>query len=188
MSELLAILTAFGISAPAGLNAYVPLLLVGITARFTSWITLNDPFTWLTNEWVLLGLALLFGVEFFADKIPGVDHANDVLNTVLRPAAGAILFAAAGNVISEIHPALAILLGVLAAGSVHAVKATARPVVTALTFGIATPVVSAIEDVLAGTTTILAIVAPLLLLLPLASAAVVIAWWWRGAPKPRPSV
>lgn len=164
MPELVAILTAFGVSAPAGLNAYLPLLIVGVTARFTSLITLNEPFTWLTNEWVLVTLTLLLGLEILADKIPGVDHLNDLVNTVVRPTAGAIVFAASSNVFGEVHPAFAIVLGALVAGSVHAVKATARPVVTTLTAGVVNPLVSVVEDVVAAVTTIVAIVAPIVLL------------------------
>ncbi len=70
-----------------------------------------------------------------ADKVPAVDSVNDVIQTVIRPTAGAILFAASGNVISQMSPVLAMICGLLAAGGVHAVKATVRPVMTATTGG-----------------------------------------------------
>lgn len=189
MSELLAIVTAFGVSAPAGLNAYLPLLIVGVTARFTTLITLNEPFTWLTNEWVLATLALLLGIEVFADKLPGVDHLNDAVNTVIRPTAGAIVFAASSNVFGEIHPALAIVLGALAAGTVHAVKATTRPVVTTLTAGVGNPVISVVEDIIAAATTMVAILAPIVVLVGALTLALLLALLLRRRlrhPDPRP--
>lgn len=136
--------TAFGLSTSAGLNAYLPLLIVALTARFTDLIELRPPFDWLTNPWVIAVLAVLLLIEIFADKVPVVDHANDVIQTVIRPAAGAILFASTNNVISDIHPAFALVCGVLLAGGVHATKATVRPVVTATTGGLGNPVVSTV--------------------------------------------
>jgi hypothetical protein len=186
MSELLGILTAFGVSAPAGLNAYLPLLIVGLTARFTNLITLNEPYRWLTNEWVLLVIAFLLFIEFFADKVPGIDHVNDVVSTVIRPAAGAILFAASSNVFGDIHPVVAIILGLLSAGSVHAVKATARPAVTTFTMGLGNPVVSAVEDVLAAVTTIVAIIAPVFVLVFILALAIVAFSVLRSRPQARP--
>jgi len=81
---------------------------------------------------------------------------------VVRPAAGAIIFAASASVITDVHPVVAIICGLLAAFSVHAVKATARPVVTATTAGVGNPIVSTAEDVAAGVTTVVAILIPAL--------------------------
>jgi uncharacterized membrane protein len=156
------ILTAFGLSTAAGLNAYLPLLIVALTARFTNLIELQAPWDALTSWWVIGILAVLLVIEVVADKVPAVDHANDVIQTVVRPAAGAILFAANGNVISDIHPVLALVCGILAAGTVHAAKATFRPVVTATTGGLGNPVVSTVEDAASFTLSVLAILVPLL--------------------------
>lgn len=166
MVELLSnIMRSFGLSASAGLNAYLPLLIVAVMARFTDLIRLNAPFDALTNGWVMAVLALLLLIEELADKIPVVDTANDVLQTIVRPAAGAILFAASSNVISGIHPVLALICGILVAGTVHAAKATARPVLTATTGGVANPAVSTAEDVVSATVSVLSIVMPLLALM-----------------------
>src|SRR6266498_1120904 len=81
MQSILSLFTAFGISAPAGLNAYLTLLLVGLLARFTTLLKLNEPFDLLTNGWVLGVLAVLVLIEMAVDKIPGADHLNDVLGT-----------------------------------------------------------------------------------------------------------
>jgi hypothetical protein len=153
------ILSGFGLAAPAGLNAWLPLLIVGLMGRFTNLIKLNPPFDLLTNTWVLITLGILLLIEIFADKIPAIDTANDIIHTFIRPVAGGILFAAHSGAVGGIDPALAFVLGLLAAGSVHAVKATSRPLITATTGGIGNPIVSFLEDMVAGVTTVLAIVA-----------------------------
>ena len=84
------VFTSFGLSSSAGLNAYLPLLIVALTARFTNLIELRPPFDWLTDPWVIAVLVVLLLIETVADKIPAVDHANDVIQTVVRPAALAV--------------------------------------------------------------------------------------------------
>jgi hypothetical protein len=160
---MLGLLAAFGLAAATGLNAYLPLLIVGLLARYTDLITLKAPWSALTHPVVLIILAVLLAVEFAVDKIPAIDTVNGVIQTVFRPAAGAILFAASGNVISNLSPVLAMICGLLIAGGVHTAKAAARPAVTASTLGTANPVVSVVEDAVSGATTIIAIVAPAVL-------------------------
>jgi hypothetical protein len=161
MDSLTQILAGFGLAGAAGLNAWLPLLIVGLAARFTNLITLHAPYNLLSEPLVLLILALLLGIEIFADKIPAVDSINDVIHTLIRPTAGAILFAANANAVSDMNPVLALVLGLLAAGSVHAVKATTRPVITATTGGLLNPLVSIIEDAVSAVVTILALIAPI---------------------------
>lgn len=159
MDIISSIMAGFGLAAPAGLNAWLPLLIVGLLGRFTNLIKLNPPFDLLTNGWVLLTLSVLLLIEIFADKIPAVDTVNDMIHTFIRPTAGGILFAAHSGAVGGIDPVVAFVLGLLAAGSVHAVKATSRPVITATTGGIGNPLISFIEDMIAGVTTVLALVA-----------------------------
>lgn len=159
---MIEVLAAFGLSAATGLNAYLPLLIVGLLARFTDLITLSSPWNTLENPWVLGVLGVLLVIEMTADKIPAVDTVNDAINTVIRPTAGAILFAASGNVISEMSPALAMICGLLVAGAVHSVKTAVRPAITATTAGLGNPVVSVAEDVVSGVTTITAVIVPAL--------------------------
>ena len=78
-------LSAFGLSAATGLNAYLPLLIVGLLARFTDLVTLKAPWDTLENPWVLGVLAVLLVIEMTVDKIPAVDSVNDVIQTVVRP-------------------------------------------------------------------------------------------------------
>jgi hypothetical protein len=143
------------------LNAYVPLLTVALVARFTNLIQLNEPFDALTSVWVIAVLVVLTLIELLVDKIPAVDTINDGIQTFVRPAAGAMLFAASSNVISDMHPVLACICGILVAGTVHAVKATSRPLVTVTTAGTANPIVSTAEDITSGVISLLSILIPM---------------------------
>ncbi len=116
------IFSAFGLSASAGLNAYIPFLVVAVLGKFTNIITLNSPWNTLESWWVIGILIVLSMVEFFADKIPAVNHVNDMIQTVIRPVAGAIVFAASAKIITDVHPILAMAMGLLVAGGIHAVK------------------------------------------------------------------
>jgi len=188
------ILTAFGLSSSAGLNAYVPLLVVALLARFTSFIHLRDPWTALASGWTIAVLVILLIIETVADKVPAVNHVNDVIQTLVRPAAGAILFAASSNVITDTHPVLAMVCGLLVAGAVHAVKSAAiRPAVTAISAvpsgGVATIpaniAVSTLEDVVATVTSLVAVIVPAILAVVLLVAVVAIAWWLLGQQRAR---
>ena len=174
------ILSAFGLSSAAGLNAYLPLLIVGLLARFTDLITLNKPWDILENPWVLALLAVLLVIEMTADKVPAVDTLNDGIQTFIRPAAGAILFASSNNIISDMSPALALAVGLFAAGGMHAVKATARPVVTATTAGVGNPIVSFIEDIVSAVMTLVAILLPAIAAIVVLVAGFFVGrWFWR---------
>lgn len=180
MEALFGILTAFGLSASAGLNAYIPLLIVGVIAHYTDWIKLNPPFDLLANPWVLIVVGILLIIEMLADKFPAVNHVNDAIQTVIRPAAGAIVFAASANVITDLNPVIAIICGLLVAGSVHTVKAAAiRPAVTATTGGAGNVPVSIAEDVVATVLSILAIVLPILVVVFVILFVILIVWWLR---------
>jgi uncharacterized membrane protein len=155
------LLTALGLAIPAGLNAYVPLLAVALAQRF-GWLHLRAPFDVLGEVWMIAVIAVLLIVEIVADKIPAVDHVNDVVQTFIRPAAGAVVAVAASGAASQVDPWLYVLAGVLLAGGVHALKATSRPLVNATTAGFGAPVASAAEDAAAITMSAAAIFAPVL--------------------------
>jgi len=182
---LAGIFSAFGLSASAGLNAYVPLLIVALIARFTDWINLSPPWDALESWWVIGALVVLGLVEFFADKVPAVNHVNDILQTIVRPVAGAILFASSAHVVSDLHPVIAVIAGLLVAGSVHAVKSAAiRPAVTAATAGTGNVPVSIAEDVVATVLSILSVVVPVLIAaLIIVVTAFIIWWFWRRARR-----
>jgi hypothetical protein len=174
----LSLATAFGLSTAAGLNAYIPLLTVALLARLTSLVTLSAPYDALSSWWVVATLAVLLAVEVLVDKIPAADTANDVIHTFIRPAAGAVLFAASTKVIG-LHPVLAAVCGVILAGGVHVAKAGGRPVVTATTAGVGNPIVSTIEDLISFVTSLLAIVAPYVVLTLVIIALSLFIWRFR---------
>jgi hypothetical protein len=184
MDGLFGIFTAFGLSTSAGLNAYVPLLVVALLARFTDLITLESPWDVLQSWWVIGLLLVLLIIEILVDKVPTLDTANDAIQTFVRPVAGALLFAASAGIITDVHPILAMACGLLVSGGVHAAKATARPVVTATTAGTLNPVVSTIEDILSLILAIVAILVPILGLLLLV-AMVILFFRWRRRRRAR---
>ena len=162
------ILGAFGLSASAGLNAYIPLLVVSLLAKFTDLIALSKPWDALTSWWTIGVLALLVLVEAVADKVPAVAHVNNTLQTFIRPTAGAIVFAASAGSVTEVSPVLSLICGLLVAGTVHTVKSVAvRPLITASTAGMGDPIVSTAEDVVATLISVLSIVLPVLMLIVL---------------------
>ena len=182
VQAFLSLSTAFGLSASAGLNAYIPLLTIALVDRLTDGlIDLQGPWVWLSSWWTIGVLAVLLTVEILVDKVPAADTVNDILQTVVRPAAGAILFAASTRAIG-LHPVLAAICGVILAGGVHTVKAGGRPVVTATTGGTANPIISTIEDIVAAIGSIIAVVYPYLVivfLLLLALLIVLLIAWRR---------
>ncbi|MGW4247639.1 DUF4126 domain-containing protein, partial [Nocardia sp. NPDC004722] len=140
-----AVLGAFGLSGAAGLNAWLPLLLVGLADRF-GWIDLGHSYTWLSSIPALLVIAVLLVVDLVGDKIPAVDSILHGIGTLVAPTSGAILFAADTSLSAHLPPAAAAILGALTAGSVHVGRTVARPVVTGTTAGLGNPVVSTAED------------------------------------------
>ena len=177
MIALFAVFSAFGLAASAGLNAYIPLLAVALLGKFTNLIVLNKPWDTLTSWWIIGLLIVLTLIEFFADKIPLVNHINDIIQTFIRPVAGAIAFAASTSVIKNMDPILALVLGLLIAGGVHTVKsAVVRPVVTATTAGAANIPISVGEDAISTTVSIASIILPwlgILLLIITISLAII---------------
>ena len=178
---MLEALTGTGLAASAGLNAYIPLLVMGLLARFSDLIDLPAGWSWLSNGWVLVILAVLLAVEVVADKVPVVDHFNDVVQTVVRPTAGGLAFGAgsASQTVTVSDPGsffgshqwVPVAAGVLIALCVHGVKAAARPVVNVSTAGFGAPVASTIEDIGSVLMSVLAILMPVLVLVGLALLA-----------------
>ena len=170
-------LTGTGLAASAGLNAYIPLLTMGLLARYTDAIDLPAGWDWLSNGWTLLILAVLLAIEMVADKVPVVDHLNDVVQTVVRPTAGGLAFGAGSSAetvtVSDpgsffgSHQWVPIAAGVIIALVVHGVKAASRPVVNVSTAGFGAPVASTAEDLSSVLMSVLAILLPVLVLVGL---------------------
>ena len=182
MDLMTTLIGAFGLAAAAGLNAYIPLFLISASARYlpAGWFVLSPQFAFVRSDWFFGLVLVLLVIEILADKIPVVDHANDVVQTLIRPAAGAVLFAAGSGAITHLDPRLALALGFLAAGAVHGLKAAFRPVVSATTGGTGNAVVSAVEDVISFTVTVIALLSPLLVLVVLIAGPLAGLRWWSG--------
>ena len=188
MEMLLGIFSAFGLSASAGLNAYIPLLVVGVIGHyFPETLKLAKPWDLIANPWILILLGVLVIIEMVADKVPAVNHINDIIQTVIRPAAGAIAFAASAKVITDVNPILALACGLLMAGGVHVVKAAAlRPAVTATTGGAGNVPVSIAEDLLAFFSSVFAVLLPVVMGSILIVLLALVLWWlWRRTDKAR---
>jgi hypothetical protein len=186
---MLEALTGTGLATAAGLNAYIPLLIVGLLSRFTDLITLPDGWRWLQNPWVLGILGVLLAVEVVADKIPVVDHINDVVQTVVRPTAGGLVFGATSSAqtVTVSNPDsffshnrwVPVLGGIVLALLVHGTKAAARPVINGLTLGTGAPVASTIEDGVSVSVSLVAILLPVLVLFFLAGLIALMVWLVR---------
>jgi len=158
---LQSIALGIGLAACAGLRAWLPLFAVGVSVRLGV-LPLGESFRFLGSNTALTVFAIATVIELIADKIPVVDHALDALSTLLKPVAGVVLAASVLWTVDD--PIVAIALGVMvgapAAFAPHAAKTTLRGVLSPLTAGLASPVLSVLEDVIAFGLVALAILAP----------------------------
>lgn len=167
-------ITGLSLASAAGLNAYIPLLGLGLLSRFTDLLTLPSGWAWLENEWALGVLGLLFVIEAVVDKVPALDTANDILQTVVRPASGGLVFTAgsASSTVAVTDPEAFVnsaqfwpfVIGVCIALVPHILKLVARPLVNLVSAGAGASALSAVEDVAAAVVTVLAVLLPLLAL------------------------
>ena len=194
------LMTGFGLATAAGLNAYIPMLLMGLLSKFTSLITLPSGWTWLENNWVMAVIAVLLAVEIVADKIPALDTVNDTVQTFVRPTAGGIVFGSgtAAQTAAVTDPAefartgqwVPVAIGVVTALVVHLTKTAVRPAANVATAGVAAPVLSTIEDFASVSLVFIAILVPALVAIALIALAVAAVWLLRRrrrrdlAPRP----
>jgi hypothetical protein len=171
------LMAGIGLAVAAGLNAYIPLLIAGLLIRLDV-VSFGEPYDLLGGTPALVIVGVLLLVEVLADKIPAVDSINDAIQTVIRPASGAVLFAgAASGAQAEWSEALGLVLGLVTAAGVHATKATARPVVNVATAGAGGPVVSTVEDGFSVGLSLAALLAPALVLVLVGTLA---GWVWAA--------
>lgn len=176
---------AIGLATSAGLNAYIPLLVYGLMARYTDFVNLPEGWLWLTDPILLAIVGLLLIIEIVADKIPAVDSVNDIIQTLVRPTSGGIMFASAfaeermvssSEVFQETKTWLWLAVGFVVALGMHFVKTTSRPAVNAGTLGAGAPVVSTAEDVVSTSLASAAIFAPFLVFGILGLVLVPVIW------------
>lgn len=192
MSEaVLGLMTALGLSTAAGLNAYLPLLIVGGLDRWTELLTLDAPYDALAEPQVMIAIGVIALIDFVGDKIPAIDSVLHAVGVVIAPVAGGLVaLAATGN--DTVDPAFAIVLGVAAAAATHGARSIVRPASTAFTGGTGNPLLSLGED---AVSTILSVGA---VLVPIVAAVVALSllgllWWgvsrmWRRRRPGQPRV
>ncbi len=172
---------ALGLSTAAGLNAYVPLLAVGLLSRYTDLISLPTPWSHLGDPLVLAAIAVVGLADFVGDKIPVVDHVLHLIGLAVAPIVGGILAMAAAKIVN-VDPGLIVVLGVVVALATHAGRTAARPVSTVTTAGAGNPLLSLGEDGVSGALSITAVVWPAIaaVLAALVLIAVFVVWRrWR---------
>lgn len=183
------------LAASAGLNAWMPLFLLGLADRFLPAVNLPAGWSWIGSDialWILGGLLVL---EIVADKVPALDSINDVVQSVLRPASGGIVFGAGASAqtVAVDDPStffsqntwLPIVSGIVIALIVHVVKATGRVAANTVTGGLAAPVLSTAEDGASFLLAVLAILVPVLAGLVLIALIVAVVMLFRRRRRRR---
>ena len=184
---LAAIAIALGAGWASGLNAYAAVLVLGGAQRL-GLVALPQDLQVLGSPWVLGVAALLFALNFLADKIPYVDSINDALQTFVRIPAGALLaYGAAGGLSPEVAIIAGLLGGTLAAGT-HVAKAGSRALINTSPEPFTNVLASLGEDVTVFGGLALAIAHPITFLCLLAVFVLLLIWLlprlFRLAMKP----
>lgn len=186
------------LAASAGLNAWMPLFLLGLSDRLLPAVALPAGWSWLSSDVALWVVGVLLVLEIVADKIPAIDSINDIVQSVLRPASGGIAFGAGSSAqtIAVDDPAaffsdnvwVPIAIGIGIALATHVVKATTRVAANTVTGGLAAPALSTAEDGASFALAAAAIVVPLvavLILIGLVVAVIVMTRRWRARRRER---
>ena len=183
MEAVQSIALSAGIAWASGLRLYAVLFAAGVLGRF-HYIDLPSDLQVLQHPLVLAVSGLMFAIEFFVDKIPGVDSLWDSIHTFIRIPAGAVLAALAlGNHDPAIMLAAALLGGTLAAGT-HAAKAGSRAFINASPEPFSNIGASLAEDALVVGGLYAAFGHPWVFIIFLTAFIILLAWLlpklWRG--------
>jgi len=170
----LSIAVGIALAAAAGLRVFVPLLVLGGAARFGG-LPLSSGFDWLASTQGLGALSVAVVLEIGAYYVPWLDNLLDTVAGPLAVISGALAVAA---VTTELPPqvrwALAVVGGGGAAGVVQGLTSFARLKSTAVTGGVANPILATLELFGSFAISIIAIVLPLLAIVIVASFVVLI--------------
>ena len=190
MEPLTALAVALGSAWGSGLNLYATVLVLGGLDAFGV-IALPDSMAVLSSTWVLAAAALLYFIEFFADKIPGLDSIWDLIHTFIRIPAGALMAASAVGGLdfmnAELQTVAALLGGGMIAAGTHAAKAGTRAVINTSPEPFSNWGMSLFEDVLVFGGLALAVFNPVAFLIGLGLFALLVIWLvpkiWRGIAR-----
>ncbi|MBN8746848.1 Uncharacterised protein [Xylophilus ampelinus] len=176
MPQLIALAGAIGWAS--GVRLYLVVLLTGL-AGYLGWVALPGGLQVLAHP-VVLGVAgFMVFIEFFADKIPGLDSLWDMVHTVIRIPAGAALAAAVFGTDHTVMALVAALLGGGFAATAHAAKATTRAAINTSPEPFSNVGASLVEDAAVPTGLWLAVAHPLVLLVVLVLLLVLSVWLIR---------
>lgn len=227
---LLALVAALGLSSTAGLRAVACLFAIGLVSdvyflpsgigfnaigatppNSTSLLELTSTFKVLGDWRMLILMGVLTVAEVVIDKFPILDHANDIIHTVIRPVVGGVITAGTANSLSDTNVWVAAAVGAALAFGIHATKSTTRAASTATTAGVGNPILSIGEDIMAFIAILLVVIGKalaiimaspwigfiILILVILVALALVFAAWritlgvvrlFRGSGTPKPAV
>lgn len=181
-----AIALSMGAAWASGINLYATILVLGLMGN-SGTMPLPESMQIVQEPLVIGASALMYAVEFFADKFPGVDTGWDAIHTFIRIPAGAALAAAAtGNVDPSISLAAAIVGGSLTAAT-HATKAGSRVMINTSPEPVSNWAASISEDLAVFGGLWLALNHPLLFLAALVIFIILLIWllpkMWRAINK-----
>src|ERR671912_1094996 len=163
MTQLIStIAIAMGASWVSGINLYAAVATLGLLGRFAD-LQLPGELQVLTSWWVIGVAAVMYVIEFVADKVPYVDSTWDVIHTFIRVPAGAVLAASAFGDFDRSIQMIALLLGGGLAFSSHGTKAATRAMLNASPEPVSNVVASILEDIVAVLSIIASVFLPVLL-------------------------
>lgn len=175
-----------GVGWASGINLYATIFMLGMLNNMGH-IALPEELQVVSDPLVLMAAGFMYFVEFFADKIPGVDTGWDGLHTFIRIPAGAVLAAGAvGDMSVPVELAAALVGGTLAAGS-HAAKAGSRVLINTSPEPVTNWTASISEDLLVLGGLWAALNHPVWFLVGLVVFIILLIWLlpklWRGIKK-----
>lgn len=166
MELFYAILIGIGLSISTGFRIFTPMLIASIAGKL-GWLPLSEGFEWISSTEALIAFVIALVLEVACNYIPFVDNALKVISTPLALVAGTLLTVSVIGV--DDTPFLAWGLAIIAGGGTATVSqltsATFRSASTVSTAGLANPIISFIEDVLAAIVSFLSIVLPILVII-----------------------
>jgi hypothetical protein len=179
MGSLTFLASAIGLGTAAGINAWATLLVYGLLSRYYPSMFQGELPSFFSSTPVLITLGVLYLVEFVADKIPGVDHVWDLVQTLVRPVAGGVVAFASAR--EDVPPSVLVLAAIVGGGAAltsHFGKMTLRGASTATTGGVGNPLLSLGEDLFAFAQAILAMFLPWIVLSLMAITILLMGLWF----------
>lgn len=183
METISIIAVALGAAWASGINLYATILMLGLMGT-TGSIDLPPALEILENPGVLAAAGLMYCVEFFADKVPGVDTVWDAIHSFIRIPAGAVLAGAAFAQITPEAELIGLLLGGTLSAGTHFTKAGSRVLINTSPEPVSNWTASIGEDVVVVTGLWTALNYPVLFIVLLVIFVALVIWLmpklWRG--------